>query len=68
MTVRIKDLTPAQQRLWRVARDYARAELNYAEEHYAYRSIGDPSDMPHAERKRERAVSRLYLAIKNTPV
>lgn len=68
MSVRVKDLTKPQQRLWRLARAYAKAELEFAEIEYAYRSIGDSAGAltDAAEQRRERAASRLFTTIQNT--
>jgi hypothetical protein len=68
MGIRIKDLTKPQQKLWRLARNYARAEMNFAEADYARRSTGDSSGMDQEEAKRSRAAFRLFHAIKDAQI
>lgn len=66
MTVKVKDLTKPQQRIWRAARAYANAELTHYDVHETYRSTGDPADMQWAIDRRSKAASRLFNLIATT--
>lgn len=60
--MKVKDLTEPQRKLWRAARAYAKAEVDYQEENYAWRSTGDSAMKP-LDGRRLRAANRLLSLI-----
>lgn len=67
-SVQIKDLTPPQLRLYRVAQAYVRKWIAFKDEDYYYRSTGDPAGMYRADAELGRARTKLLNTIANTHI
>jgi hypothetical protein len=67
--MKLKDLTPEQQKLWRLIRRYAQSEVNYHLADEAYRANGsDNEGLQYAEQVRKRAADRLAVHVGTLPI